>query len=60
MICTIYFFIASVKATKIRSPVIQDHVSDETRTIQRPILKIASKKGSVYFNLAFLTSNFDK
>lgn len=44
-----YFFLASIKATKIRSPVIQNHVSDENRIIQTPILQIITKKGSVSF-----------
>ncbi|VVC40112.1 Hypothetical protein CINCED_3A010414 [Cinara cedri] len=36
----------NVKATKIRSPIIQDHISDENRTIQTPVLKIATTKST--------------
>lgn len=45
------FFLANIKAQKVRSPVIEDRAWDENRVVQSPVPKTILKKGFIHFNL---------
>jgi len=52
-------FIASVKAKKIRSPVIEDHEWEKSCIIQTPVQPTTLKKGSLDLKLYFICSLID-
>jgi hypothetical protein len=45
------FCLASVKAKKVRSPIIEDHICDKNSVIQTTTQKTTPKKGSIHLIL---------
>lgn len=46
-------FLASVKAQKVRFPVIEDRAWDENHVVQTPVPKTIPNEGFIHFNFCF-------